>query len=290
MTSSYKDFPCDLCGSNKAVEAPYVKLYNNNQPIHICVECGFVYVKSRRPAAQIADAWSNELYGKAYTARIPAVKARQVYVADFIDVKLGLREKSLLDIGSGEGQFLKIAQDDYGAKVFGIEPSFENCQKVIDMGLESFQGTLEDYILTNNRKVVDIVTIMWTLENCSSCRNMLKGAYEILKPGGHIVVATGSRILVPFKKPISMYFGDNSADTHCFRFSANTLEGILAVSGFEKVHINRYIDTDYLCIIAEKKPKECSLKPKNDNYLKVYNFFERWHHDSMFYLDYHNNK
>jgi hypothetical protein len=47
--------------------------------------CGFVYVGERRDPQAIADSWSNRLYGKAYTARIPWVKARRVFVAGFID-------------------------------------------------------------------------------------------------------------------------------------------------------------------------------------------------------------
>ncbi|SMP83299.1 hypothetical protein SAMN06295888_1821 [Desulfonatronum zhilinae] len=44
MNAKYSKFPCDLCGSTQSVEAPYARLYTNDQPIHICKECGFVYV------------------------------------------------------------------------------------------------------------------------------------------------------------------------------------------------------------------------------------------------------
>ena len=281
----YEEFPCDLCGSKDAVEVPKARDYTNNQPVHICKHCGFVYVKLRRSAEEIAKTWSEELFGSDYTARIPAVKARQVYVADFIDVNIGLKGKEVCDVGTGEGQFLEIIRKEYGAEVFGIEPSKSNCAKLTKLGIRNFNGTIENYLAGAKNKdyKADIVTIMWTLENCRSCRDMLKGAYQILKDNGHIVVATGSRVLVPFKKPLTLYFGNEPVDTHAFRFSANTLKGILAVCGFETIYISRYIDSDVLCVIAGKASLKKKIKWEGDDFKKVYDFFERWHKETLFY-------
>jgi hypothetical protein len=125
---------------------------------------------------------------------------------------------------------------------------------------------------------------MWTLENCLSCNAMLEGAARLLPVGGHIVVATGSRILVPFKKPLFQYFSHTPADSHCFRFSANALQAALAKAGFKTVATNRYIDNDILCVLAEKVVDTETVDVKKDNPLEVLAFFERWHHDSVHYL------
>jgi SAM-dependent methyltransferase len=277
-----KEFPCDICKSREAVEVPHCREYTNGQVVHICKKCGFVHVKKRRTFEQIANTWSKKIYGKGYTAVIPAVRARQTYVADFIEKHLGLRKKQVCDIGAGEGRFPDIIrQPYYGALPFGIEASVSNCGLLKKMGVPHFNGTIEDYLAARQKKQFDIATIMWTLENCQSCREMLSGAWKLLKPGGHVVIATGSRILVPFKKPLYLYLSKNDADTHSFRFSANTLSAILAVSKFKVVQINRYLDTDYLCVIAKKVNSVPSWK--GDNYLDVFNFFERWHVDTQMY-------
>lgn len=280
---AYTNFPCDLCGSWEAVEVPYARLYTNDQAVHICKDCGFVYVKSRRSPEAIARSWSEELFGKNYTARIPAVKARQTYVADFLDVSIGLKDKLLVDIGAGEGQFLEIVTREYGAKVFGIEPSSVNCENMNNAGFDCFEGTIEDYAAFEDSKKADVVSILWTLENCCSCRDMLDAAHDILKDGGYVTVATGSRLLTPFKKAIWNYLSANPADTHSFRFSPNTLSGLLAKTGFEVTHINRHQDTDYLQVVAVKRPKGTEIPWQGDNYLKVHNFFERWHSESVHY-------
>ncbi|HEB73524.1 MAG TPA: methyltransferase domain-containing protein [Nitrospirae bacterium] len=280
-----KDFPCDLCGSTDAVEVPYARLYTNNQPVYICRTCGFVYVRSRRSAEEIADSWSKDLFGEAYTARIPAVVARQTYVADTLDKQLDLRGKQVGDIGAGEGQFLEIIRERYGARVYGIEPSSANCKTLSSNGIDHFEGSIEAFSDTGSEGIpnLDIITIMWTLENCMSCRAMLAAAHDALGNGGHIAIATGSRLLVPFKKPLHTYLSENPADTHSFRWSANTLRGIMAVSGFETTYINHYLDSDILMVIATWRPKGTEIEWEGDDFVAVHDFFDRWHHETVRY-------
>jgi 2-polyprenyl-3-methyl-5-hydroxy-6-metoxy-1,4-benzoquinol methylase len=187
------------------------------------------------------------------------------------------------EIGAGEGSFLQIVRKQHGAEVFGIEPSAANCRQLASAGIEHVHGTIEDYTASSRPASMDVVAILWTLENCQDCKRMIDGAYDTLKSGGVVVIATGSRILVPFKKPLNMYFGQNPADTHAFRFSANTLRGILAVSGFETVQINRYLDSDVLCVIARKTDRQTPVAWTGDPPMDVYTFFERWYVDTKMY-------
>jgi len=275
---AYNVFPCDLCGTDDPAEIVVARRYTNDQPLHVCKNCGFVYVRERRSAQDIADSWTNEIYQSSYTARIPAVKARQIFVAEMIDTTIGLKDRRLCDIGGGEGQFLQMASSvEYGAKAFAIEPSAGNCEKLTALGIESFHGTIEEFIAADDGTAkFDIATIMWTLENCQNCRTMLDAAYALLKPGGHLVIATGSRILVPFKKPLNLYLSHQVADAHCFRFSASTLEGLLAISGFEVEHRNRYLDQDVLCLVGRKIDRSQEISWIGDDWKEVIGFFERW--------------
>jgi SAM-dependent methyltransferase len=284
---AYSLFNCELCSGSDFAEIPEARLYTGDQPVHLCKACGFVQVIRRRSPERIAEVWSKELFGAGYTASWPAVKARQVYVAETTAQAVGLRGKSLCDIGAGEGAFLKIAAGpDYAAQAFGIEPSAANCEAMRLAGIRCFEGTIEQYrdsLPMGEAGRFDLVTIMWTLENCNSAVAMLKAAWGVLAPGGHIVVATGSRLLVPFKKPLNMYLSTNPADTHSFRFSANTLQGLLAVAGFEKAYVNHYIDTDWLCMIGRRTDGGRAIPWQGDDYKRVLEFFKRWHQDTAFY-------
>jgi hypothetical protein len=158
-------------------------------------------------------------------------------------------------------------------------------------GIECFAGTIEDYAASNDRRAADVVTIMWTLEACYSCKDMLEAAHAVLKEDGLILIATGSRILVPFKKTLRDYLEleeGRHADTHPFRFSVNTLKGMLAVNGFEPISVNRYMDSEYLCVIARKQSKGENISWDKDDFMQVHDFFERWHRESIHY--YRNNQ
>ena len=284
-----KDWPCDLCGSEDAAEIEPARRYTNGAPLHVCRNCGFVFVRRRRSAAAIADSWSNEIFGSAYTAHIPAVIARLTYVAQFVQQTLGVEGKRLLDIGGGEGVFLDMVRGpEYGAKVFAVEPSGTYCKAMAGRGIDCFAGTIEDYLASDQAELggFDVVTVMWTLENCQSCRVMLDGAWDLLCDGGHIIVATGSRILVPFKKPLQYYIGPGNQDTHAFRFSGNTLRGHLAKSHFEVIESNRFIDNDILCLAARKADRTREIPWQGDDPQAVLNYFDRWHTETKkFYAD-----
>ena len=284
-TDDYKLFPCELCASTEFAEIPEARLYTGDQPLHVCKNCGFVQIIRRRSAARIAEIWAKELYQSEYTACIPAIKARQVYVAETIDAVIGLRDKRVCDIGAGEGYFLRMLHDDYGADVFGIEPSAANCGRMRELNLPCFDGTAEDFQRSAGDKLqsFDIVTVIWTLENSNSCRRLMDVAWALLRAEGRVAVATGSRILVPFKKPLDYFLGPNPADTHAFRFSANTLRGLLSVSGFETISTNHYIDSDVLCLVARRTDRSKKLTWAHDDWRRVQEFFTRWHQDTAFY-------
>lgn len=285
MIASKEQVINDFSGLGEMLEIPTSKLYTNGEPLHVCKDTGLVRVKNLRSSFETAKAWSEEVYKPeftedTYTARIPAVRARHTYVADFADTNIGLSEKKICDIGAGEGQFLEIiSKNPYQAKVYGIEPSKKNCAMLNKNGFECYNGTIEEFSKSSNfiKDKFDVITAMWTLVNTSSCLDMVSIAYDMLKTGGHIVVGEGSRILVPFKKPMHYYLQKMALDLHPFHFSANSLQNLLKVVGFEIVHVNRFIDTDYLCIIARKPDAEIKNDYQVDNYNDVISFFERWH-------------
>ena len=264
---------CDLCGSSdyKSIDVarPYI---GDNDPPVVCMGCGFCYVTERRSSAEIAKAWDG-IWGEGYTSAWPAVKARLTYVCEWLDETIGLGGKSVLEIGAGEGSFLEMVRAKGGHPV-GIEPFKGNVDQIRSKDIYCFHGTAESVEPGKH----DVVCLLWTLENTGNCIGVLERAREFLNPGGYVVVATGSRILVPYKKPLSSYFSENPADTHCFRFSYLSLMRTAMLADLAPVDENRFKDSDWL-VMSFKSATDKTLAVISDRPNEVWWFFKKWAKD-----------
>lgn len=256
--------PCDLCSCSAGTEI--------EPGILVCSGCGFVFVPERRSPEAIAADWTNVYRSGAYDPNWPGVKARLYYVAEWLDQHIGLEGKTLLDIGAGTGFFLDEVSIR-GATPVGLEPDAANACVIRSRNIHCFGGSIET---VPNPGQYDIVTMLWTLENCGDCLAMLKYAKEALAPGGRVVVATGSRILVPFKKPYSSYFGKLNHDLHCFRWHLWSLSEALWKAGLMFGAVNDYEQNDVLLVTAEKQRNGMFVEPAQPSPQAIVSFFRSW--------------
>src|SRR3990172_675418 len=255
---------CDLCGETTGTEI--------EPGIVVCSGCGFVYVPERRPPQEIAAAWGEVYRSGAYDPNWPGVKARLYYVAEWLDQKIGLEGKTVLDIGAGRGFFLEQVKARDGHPV-GLEPDPDNANWIRSKDIACFTGAIEDFPGVGQ---YDLVTILWTLENCGDCLAMLRFARDALAPGGHVVVATGSRIMVPFKKLYSPAFGKLAPDLHCFRWSQKTLGAAMIQAGLFKELKNDYWQNDVLLRTASRREVGDGGIKFADDAQDVIDFFRSW--------------
>ena len=253
---------CDLCGSGDSTPIDY------DPRVHVCNGCGFVFVPIRRSAAGIAASWEEVYSSGAYDPTWPGVRARLYYVAEWLDQKIGFEGKSVLDIGAGDGFFLEQCKTR-GAHVAGIDPSPANCHRIRSRDIFAFEGAAEDFGAFGT---YDLVTLNWTLENCGDLKSMLEFARNCLAHDGHLSVATGSRIMSGFRKPISSYFNlDIEADLHCFHWSLRSLINVLAINCITLEEFND-IENDNLVVFGKKGDQPSGYIPEDD----VLAFFKDW--------------
>lgn len=258
---------CEICSGESFRPIWVAQRYiGDAEPPAICQNCGFVQVNERRSSAEIAEDWKRIYKEKIYDPTWPGVKARLYYVAEWIDQNIGLEDKRVLDIGGGTGSFRHLVEarqsssDDMG--VYFFDPAFDGRL------VEDFEPPLP----------FDIVTILWTLENCGSANAMIAKARECLKPDGHLVVATGSRILVPFRKPMSQYFSTEPQDLHAFRWSYQSLCAIMEKHGFAVQRPNDYLQNDVLLVHGHLSNADWSKDEIiGDNPDAVENHFIDWY-------------
>lgn len=256
---------CDLCHSAHSTPLP------QEPRIHVCKDCGFLYVRERRTVREVAEDWSRIYRDGLYDPNWPGVKARLWYVAEWYGQNFGWEGKSVLDIGAGLGLFLDYARTR-GAFPIGLEPDEHNAMAIQSQDIACWYSTIED---AENIGTYDVVSILWTLENTADCMGMLKAAHRHLNPNGHLIVATGSRILVPFKKRLSDYLPgpDREVDTHCYRWSRNSLHLALSMAGFGPLVWNDWESSDVMAVVADGRG--CLFEPRDDP-AEILEFFERW--------------
>ena len=60
----------------------------------MCKKCGFIFVaQTEEVMKKLPKLGQENFYGNTYTARIPAIKARQTYLIDTLDNWFGLKIK-----------------------------------------------------------------------------------------------------------------------------------------------------------------------------------------------------
>ncbi|MDC1077388.1 methyltransferase domain-containing protein [Candidatus Pelagibacter sp.] len=288
---SIKKLTNDFNGSGQSIKVPHTPELTGGYEVNISKYSGLVSVIKRRSSKEIANEWSQKIFGKkftksTYTAKVPAVIARQTYVLETLLSQLTIRKKSLCDLGAGEGDFLNmLKKKKIINSLFAVDPSSTNCKLLTKNEIKNFCGTIEEFVAKKNIKQFDILTMMWTLCNTSNCIDVIKAANLMCKKNGYILIAESSRILVPYKKPIQMYFSKGNPDIHSFHFSKNSLCNLLILNKFKPVYINRYIDSDVLIVIAKKTNIVEKKELKIDDYKKVKSFFSNWYTDSKKYKD-----
>lgn len=172
---------------------------------------------------------------------------------------------------------------ELASRIVGIDPSQKHTAALLTAGFEAFTGTAQAVAdLPEVSGAADVITMTWNLENSNDCNQVIDSCRALLKPGGALVVATGSHLLVPFKKPLNDYFSPNkNPDTHSFRWSRRSLGNLPGKHGFDIQYENHWHDSDWMVSIARNSgatPTDWSIgKADCDDPDDVLLFFAKWH-------------
>lgn len=255
------DINCNLCGaddyvvrfpatmqSEEQIEVDAFSCtnpgYGHHAQIVQCQQCGYVYANPR---------WSGEDILEAYTA-----VTDETYVQERAGRELTFQKhlramekrvgaangRSLLDVGAYIGVFVETAVQA-GWQACGVEPSEWASSVAQRQGLTIIHGTQDAPELAG--KQFDVVTMWDVIEHVADPSGEIGKAYNLLKPGGWLVVHTMDidslmARLMKTRWPWLM-------DMHIHYFSQKTLGQMLEKNGFEVVWSGaegRYLRLNYL--------------------------------------------
>jgi 2-polyprenyl-3-methyl-5-hydroxy-6-metoxy-1,4-benzoquinol methylase len=236
---------CGVCNGS------LLEVVDDGCNVQRCRNCGYVFDNPRPTLEELIafysrptqyDPWLSELDTRA---RLWKRRLRKL--------KKTKKSGSLLDIGSGIGQFLSLARNFY-TDVYGTEVSSTAIQIAKEKyQLDLFAGTLENPALQG--KVFDNITLFHVLEHVPDPRLVLDDCHRLLRAEGILVIAVPNevtslraitrRILTKAKVFKSRRFGDfglpritldaNTHEVHLSHFTPVVLHRLLEATGFSVI-------------------------------------------------------
>lgn len=135
----------------------------------------------------------------------------------------------ILDVGIGTGLFLKLAKK-HGWDVYGIDVSEYAITRLRKRDFKLFKGEFSKSSLNDN--FFDVVNMRHSLEHIKDPRKALLKAYNILKPGGILCIATPDSFSI-HAKLAGKYWPHLSTPYHLHFFSKKTLSDLVEEMGFK---------------------------------------------------------
>lgn len=218
--------------------------YGRHHTITQCRHCGLVYANPRPGRGEISGTYQavrDPLYVRERQGRVLTFRH---HLEPLERVAAAPAGRPLLDVGCYTGVFVEIATD-HGWDAWGVEPSRWAVERARARGLHVVQGMLESACLPEG--YFSVVTMWDVIEHLTDPRGGLKRAWQLLRPGGLLVVHT-----IDIESRFARLMGRRwpwLMEMHLYYFSQRTLGRMLETSGFEVMQSEaqgRYLGLGYL--------------------------------------------
>ena len=152
---------------------------------------------------------------------------------------------SLLDVGAGTGDFLKVAKEK-GWQVHGMEPNKNAAKLALEKGID-LKASLNDF----EGKQFDVITLWHVLEHIPNLEETILKLAALVKPQGALIIAVPN-----FKSFDARYYGKFWAaydvPRHLWHFSKESMKNLFA-ENFQLKNIEPMIfDSFYVSLLSEK--------------------------------------
>ncbi len=228
---------------------------NDDFKIVSCDNCGFRFTNPIPTENTIGNYYKSENYishsstkkgliNKVYhIVRNRAIKQKESLIDSLT------KEKNLLDIGCGTGDFLGYCKSQKWNAI-GLEPD-EDARKIAleKNKIETFDLNYLDNIASNSK---DVITMWHVLEHVYNLNKDIENYKRILKPNAHLVVAVpncSSHDADHYKE----HWAALDLPIHLYHFTPNDIKNLFEKHDMELVEIlPMKFDSYYISMVSEK--------------------------------------
>ena len=169
-----------------------LKKYGNLK-IKDCTKCKFIHIVPLPSKKEISKLYKKQYYTKIKPHYIRKYEREIDYwnlifdeKLDYLETKIKRKTKSILDIGSGSGFFLKRAKGK-GWTVHGIEPNKIASNYSEKIGIPVINDFFQNVEIENMKKY-DAINLFDVLEHVHNPTELLKKCHQLLKSRGIVVI------------------------------------------------------------------------------------------------------
>jgi SAM-dependent methyltransferase len=142
-------------------------------------------------------------------------------------------DAKILDVGCGDGFHLKLLREN-GMKSWqleGVDFDKRAVAMAIKSGLKVYNGKVEEAALPQSS--YDLVFMIQTIEHLANPPEVLNTIFNLLKPGGKLLVITDNTGSIDFTFFKRKYWGGYHFPRHFNLFNRSSLTRLALKSGFE---------------------------------------------------------
>ncbi|MFH1826209.1 MAG: class I SAM-dependent methyltransferase [bacterium] len=233
--------PCKLCSSTEVKS--FLDLDQGQDKIVQCLRCGLVYldfqsINEESPTIYSDDYWWRENKKQTFISKLEKTHRNWLLLSEINRFKhLIQKGGKILDVGCGNGDFLKLCQTR-GFAVSGVETAAAAAELAKKTNkIDVFTGELPQANFPSDN--FDAVTLFHVLEHLPEPALILKEVHRILKNHGLLIIQLPNIDSWQFKIFKQRWFG-LQIPYHLYHFSPETLKQLLKKAGFKNIKINHF--------------------------------------------------
>ncbi|MDH3330278.1 MAG: class I SAM-dependent methyltransferase, partial [Desulfobulbaceae bacterium] len=225
-----------------------------------CPSCGLIYNKEYDPLA----CHYNEEYEESQS-HSQVFTAFHYELADYLINKYDLREKNILEIGCGKGDFLNLICSRGNNNGTGYDPAYVAGRSLIERS-EKVTIFNREFPTDTVKVPVDFIICKMTLEHIPMTADFLKRIRKSIDPDKRTKVF----FQVPDAKPIleQSRFWDIYYE-HCSYFTNDSLARIFRICGFNVLYLSTGYDEQYLLLEAEPSASGLTVAEKTSTHQEM---------------------